>query len=85
MLGRWLLYLNSPASDIENAVKTEMIILPRASVWIDLDSVLRQTLLHHASQGSGCRMHQLIFPISEALCPALQEALELQNKSAALP
>ena len=70
MTGRWLLYLNSPASGIENAVKTEMILLPRGSVWIDLDT-LQKTLLPHASQGPGCQMHQLIFPISQALCPAV--------------
>ena len=65
MMGRWLLYLNSPAGGIENAVKTE-ILLPRSSMWINLDSSSEDSSApcHLKAQG-------VIFPISEALCPAV--------------
>ena len=34
-------------------------------------TLLQKTLLPHVSQGPGCGMHQLLFPISEALFPAV--------------
>ena len=51
MTGRWFLYLNSLASGVENIAKTEMIIFPRGSMWIDVHYVIQKTLLPYAPQG----------------------------------
>ena len=83
MTGRWLLYLNSPASGIENAVKTEMILLPRGSVWIDLDSVFRRLVCPMHLKAQGVRRISWFFP-SVRLC-ALLCTRRWNYKSAPLP